>query len=696
MGDERSRAAPCLPRHRDPPDRQRPRARRHRPAHVGCAVHPCGRVGHQRRRRAQRSRVHLRPRDRARHGGRERDAHPDRGRPRGRAAVSRAPTRTRRRAELVRRSVAAVVRPAAQLAPRLVRARAPAHALGAHGEPDGRAGRVAPRRGQPARVGVRIRARPRVAVRAWVRSGDRPVSRCRQRPFRREQRGERRCYGPLPDRPAGAPHPWPQPPARPAARVGSPRHRGAGRRRRRAGLGLPGSSTAVARQSDRADPFIPRLARALRGTGRGAPRDRRLTRRAEPKHAAGDAAGPCRAHARAVAQGPRAAQVSGGSVEEARMRPTADLPDDPRLPGLMAIRDSGLARAIPALGLEQGAGGVELVLCGYHPGARATLDARVGQRRFAVKTFADDPTPEAALYQALGAAGLAGDSGARVPPLLARDYHLRWPGFGCCTPRTPARRCGRSRRFWRGRATCWTSARWHGIERPRCCSSLSVCRPPGVAIGGSGRTRCWARPLGWPSARRSGSGLPRSSWCCKHSRRGRPHGKSSTRSARCSVKATTELPDDPALPALAAIRALGLAAAIPGLGLDDRPVELTLRGYTPGSRATLEVRAGDRHFALKLYAEDPAPEAELYEALAAVGLVGAGPVRVPPLLARDRTLQVLAIGWLEGPTAQELLKGRRGERAGELAACWLRCAAALPVNVGLPLGAAHMVYNAGK
>src|SRR5256885_12089767 len=42
--------------------------------------------------------------------------------------------------------------------------------------------------------------------------------------------------------------------------------------------------------------------------------------------------------------------------EGPRMRPTADLPDDPRLPGLMAIRDSGLARAIPALGLEQGGG----------------------------------------------------------------------------------------------------------------------------------------------------------------------------------------------------------------------------------------------------------------------------------------------------------------------------------------------------
>jgi len=132
------------------------------------------------------------------------------------------------------------------------------------------------------------------------------------------------------------------------------------------------------------------------------------------------------------------------------------------------------------------------------------------------------------------------------------------------------------------------------------------------------------------------------------------------------VKATTELPDDPALPALAAIRARGLAVAIPALGLDDRPVELTLRGYTPGSRATFEVRAGGRHFALKLYDEDPEPEAELYEALAAAGLASEGPVRVPPLLARDRTLQLLVIGWLDGPTGYELIKSRRGagRRAG--------------------------------
>ena len=162
------------------------------------------------------------------------------------------------------------------------------------------------------------------------------------------------------------------------------------------------------------------------------------------------------------------------------------------------------------------------------------------------------------------------------------------------------------------------------------------------------------------------------------------------------MKATTELPDDPALPGLRAIRAIGVAGALPALELDERPVEVALRGYTPGSRATFEARAGDRHFAVKLYAEDAESEAELYEALAAAGLVGVGPVRVPPLLARDSTLQLLVIGWLDGPTAYGLIKSRRGARAGELAARWLRCSASLPVKLGPPLGAADMVCNAGK
>src|SRR5206468_9054343 len=54
---------------------------------------------------------------------------------------------------------------------------------------------------------------------------------------------------------------------------------------------------------------------------------------------------------------------------------------------------------------------VELALRGYTPRSRATFEVRVGRHRFAVKAYANDPGREAALYKALGAAGLAGVSG---------------------------------------------------------------------------------------------------------------------------------------------------------------------------------------------------------------------------------------------------------------------------------------------
>lgn len=153
------------------------------------------------------------------------------------------------------------------------------------------------------------------------------------------------------------------------------------------------------------------------------------------------------------------------------------------------------------------------------------------------------------------------------------------------------------------------------------------------------------------------------------------------------MKPTRVLPDDPALPGLAAIRDNGLGGVLPGLGLDDGPVQLELCGYTPGERATLDARAGNRRFAVKVYAESPVAEAELYEALAG-GLMSNGEARVPPLLAWERDLRLLVIGWLEGPTAHELVKGGAGARAGELAAHWFRSAASLPVNLGPPCGAA--------
>ena len=171
------------------------------------------------------------------------------------------------------------------------------------------------------------------------------------------------------------------------------------------------------------------------------------------------------------------------------------------------------------------------------------------------------------------------------------------------------------------------------------------------------------------------------------------------------MKPTTVLPDDPALPGLRAIRAVGVAGAMLALGFDDAPVELRLRAYKPGRHATLEARAGHRHFAVKAYAQDPAPEAALYQALAAVGLASSWPgpglpdeagVRVPPLLAWERDLRVLVVGWLEGPTAHELLKSGQGARAGELGARWLQRAASLQVTLGPPFGAAGVLRRVGK
>src|SRR3989442_8113057 len=136
------------------------------------------------------------------------------------------------------------------------------------------------------------------------------------------------------------------------------------------------------------------------------------------------------------------------------------------------------------------------------------------------------------------------------------------------------------------------------------------------------------------------------------------------------MKPNTELPDDPALPGLAAIRGAGLAGAIPALGLDGGPVELLPRRYHPGRRAVLEARAGQRHFAVKVCAEDPEPEAQVHQALAAAGLAGDSGERVPPLLAWDHDLQVLVLGWLEGPSAGGLIQGGQGEGARQGAARW--------------------------
>jgi Phosphotransferase enzyme family len=155
------------------------------------------------------------------------------------------------------------------------------------------------------------------------------------------------------------------------------------------------------------------------------------------------------------------------------------------------------------------------------------------------------------------------------------------------------------------------------------------------------------------------------------------------------------LPDDPALPALASIREIGLAATIPALGLGRGPVELRLCGYTPGSRATLEARAAGRHFTVKAYANDPAPEVKAYEALAAAGLAGESGPRVPRLLAWDRTNRALALTWLDGVPLNQLIKTGQGRRAGEMAALWFRRAGSRSLRMGPPLGPGEVLFRSG-
>src|SRR5438034_10607123 len=128
------------------------------------------------------------------------------------------------------------------------------------------------------------------------------------------------------------------------------------------------------------------------------------------------------------------------------------------------------------------------------------------------------------------------------------------------------------------------------------------------------------------------------------------------------MESTGRLPEDPALPALEAIRIKGLARAIPGLELDNDPVELRLCNYVAGSRATFEARVGDRRFAVKAYAEDPAPEAQLYRRLSRMGLGGDFGARVPKLITTSRELKVLVMSWLEGRPLSHLIRDRKSTR----------------------------------
>jgi hypothetical protein len=168
-----------------------------------------------------------------------------------------------------------------------------------------------------------------------------------------------------------------------------------------------------------------------------------------------------------------------------------------------------------------------------------------------------------------------------------------------------------------------------------------------------------------------------------------------------AIKAST----DAALPALARILALGLAAVVPAFGIgdaapvcdpDERRGEVRLRAHKPGRHATVESHTANHHVAVLIYAKHPKDEAELYEALEDQGLTGGPGVRVPRLLARQPDQRLLAVEWLDGPVLSDVIARGDGRRAGELAARWLERASSLRLTMGKPFGAERMMHRADK
>jgi aminoglycoside phosphotransferase (APT) family kinase protein len=143
--------------------------------------------------------------------------------------------------------------------------------------------------------------------------------------------------------------------------------------------------------------------------------------------------------------------------------------------------------------------------------------------------------------------------------------------------------------------------------------------------------------------------------------------------------------DDDRLPALAAIHAAGIGAVLADHGLHVVDPAAPVLRHRPGERCTMLVRCRSGTVVVKAYADDPAPVVAVMEALAAAGLADGRAPTVPPLLAYDRELAFTVTPRFAGASMAQLIRADHGRRAGELAAAWLRAAAAS----GLEMGTAH-------
>src|SRR5437764_13343570 len=147
---------------------------------------------------------------------------------------------------------------------------------------------------------------------------------------------------------------------------------------------------------------------------------------------------------------------------------------------------------------------------------------------------------------------------------------------------------------------------------------------------------------------------------------------------------------DPALPALASGRYDALAAALARLGLRGARTVALLK-HRPGWRCTLAIAAGTDRYVVKLFADAAKVLAlsGVHQVWAGAGLAsGRGPT-VPRLIGVDTDAALLVTEMYAGPPITELVERGECDRAGRLAAQWLRAAATPGLTLGHPYDPSH-------
>src|SRR2546429_4153436 len=148
--------------------------------------------------------------------------------------------------------------------------------------------------------------------------------------------------------------------------------------------------------------------------------------------------------------------------------------------------------------------------------------------------------------------------------------------------------------------------------------------------------------------------------------------------------------EDPALPALASGHHDALAAALARIGLRGARTVALLKPH-PGSRCPLAIAAGTDCYVVKLFADAAKVLAlsAVHQVLAGAGLAsGRGPT-VPRLIGVDTDAALLVTEMYAAPPITELIERGECDRAGRLAAQWLRAAATPGLTLGDPYDPPH-------